>query len=146
MEQLSREEGNHSKHQKSKIIAVIERVSGNCGVTCYVNWNCSYFIKSCVGFFCLFIYITLSFFFYFLLFSERESNSSVQYIYYKAKHFQHFHYIYNLTRDCHDRIERLRKTNDRANFMTEDIVIKIGIVGKSSEDKLCSLLKRRGKV
>lgn len=102
MEQLSREEGNHSKHQKSKTIAVIERVS------------------------------------------ERESNSSVQYIYYKAKHFQHFHYIYNLTRDCHDRIERLRKTNDRANFMTEDIVIKIGIVGKSTEDKLCSLLKRRG--
>lgn len=37
MEQLSREEGNHSKHQKSKTIAVIERVSGNCGVACYVN-------------------------------------------------------------------------------------------------------------
>lgn len=145
MEQLSREEGNHSKHQKSKTIAVIERVSGNCGVACYVNWNCSYFIESCVGFCCLFIYIFVIFFF-FLLFSERVSNSSVQYIYYKAKHFQHFHYIYNLTRDCHDRIERLRKTNDRANFMTEDIVIKIGIVGKSTEDKLCSLLKRKGKV
>lgn len=81
-----------------------------------------------------------------MLFSERASKSSVQYIYYKAKHFQHFHYIYNLTRDCHDRIERLRKTNDRANLMAEDIVIKIGIVGESTEDKLCSLLKRRGKV
>lgn len=81
-----------------------------------------------------------------LLFSEIESKSSVQYIYYKAKHFQHFHYIYNLTRDCSDRIEGLRKTNDRTNFMAEDVVIKIGIVGESTEDKLNSLLKKRGKV
>lgn len=76
--------------------------------------------------------------------SETESKSSVKYIYYKAKHFQHFHYIYNLTRDCHDRIAGLRKTNDRTHFMAEDIVVKIGIVGESTEDKLNSLLKRRG--
>lgn len=30
--------------------------------------------------------------------------------------------------------------------MAEDVVIKIGIVGESTRDKLCSLLKRRGKV
>lgn len=82
----------------------------------------------------------------FLLFSETESKSSVQYIYTKAKHFQHFYYIYNLTRDCHDHIEGLRTTNDRTNFMAEDIVIKIGIVGELTEDKLTLLLKRRGKV
>ncbi|XP_052695128.1 uncharacterized protein LOC128173472 isoform X2 [Crassostrea angulata] len=75
---------------------------------------------------------------------EKESRSCAQYIYYNAKYFQHFYYIYNLTRDCHDRKEGLRKTNNRANLMAEDIVIKIGIVGESTEDKLCSLLKRRG--
>lgn len=99
-----------------------------------------------MGYLFIFFIFFWSFLFYFLLFSERESKSSVQYIYYKAKHFQHFYYIYNLTRDCHDRIEGLRKTNDRANFMAEDIVIKIGIVGESTEDKLCSLLQKRGKV
>lgn len=81
-----------------------------------------------------------------MLILEKESRSCAQYIYYNAKYFQHFYYIYNLTRDCHDRKEGLRKTNNRANLMAEDIVIKIGIVGESTEDKLCSLLKRRGKV
>lgn len=49
-------------------------------------------------------------------------------------------------RDCYDCIECLRKINDCVNFMIEDIVIKIGIVGKFIEDKLCLLLKRKGKV
>lgn len=85
-------------------------------------------------------------YFFFLLILERESMSSVQYIYYNDKHFQHFYYIYNLTRDCHDHIEGLRNTNDRTNLMAEDVVIKIGIVGEFTEDKLNLLSKRRGKV
>lgn len=49
-------------------------------------------------------------------------------------------------RDCHDHIEGLRKASDRANFMAKDVVIKIGIVGEFTEDKLNLLSKRRGKV
>lgn len=79
--------------------------------------------------------------------SEAESKSSVQYFYYKAKHFEHFHYVYNLTRDCYDRIlKRLRRTNDRRNCMADDVVIKIGVVGEFSEEKLNFLSQRRGKV
>lgn len=86
------------------------------------------------------------YFFLILLILGRESKSSVQYIYYNAKHFQHFYYVYNLTRECHDHIESLRKANDRTNFMAKDVVIKIGIVGEFTEDKLHLLSKRRGKV
>lgn len=81
-----------------------------------------------------------------MLILGRESKSFVQNIYYNAKYFQHFYYIYNLTRDCHDHIEGLRKASDRANFMAKDVVIKIGIVGEFTEDKLNLLSKRRGKV
>lgn len=77
--------------------------------------------------------------------SETESKSSVQYFYYNAKHFQHFHYIYNLMRDCHERIESLRRTNDRINCMAENVIIKIGIAGEFTEDKLDLISKRRGR-
>lgn len=76
---------------------------------------------------------------------ETESKSSVQYFYFNAKHFQHFHYIYNLMRDCHERIESLRRTNDRRNCMAENVIIKIGIAGEFTEDKLDLISKRRGR-
>lgn len=97
-------------------------------------------------FYYLFNFFLLIQFVYIVLFSEQKSKSSVQYFYYNAKHFQHFQYIYNLMRDCHDPIEGLRRTNDRRNCMAKDIIIKIGIVGEFTEDKLNLLSKRRGKV
>lgn len=76
--------------------------------------------------------------------SETESKSSVQYFYYKAKHFEHFHYIYNLVKECNDRIKGLKRNNDRRNCMAEDVVIKIGFVGEFTEEQLNFLSKRRG--
>lgn len=81
----------------------------------------------------------------FLLLSDTESKASVQYFYYKAKHFQHFHYVYNLMRTCHERIEALGRINHPEICMVEDVIIKIGIVG-FTEDKFNLLSKRRGKV
>lgn len=52
-------------------------------------------------------------------------------------------------RDCQDRIEGLRSTRDQVNLIgddAEDVIIKIGIVGEYTEDKLNLLLKRKGKV
>lgn len=52
-------------------------------------------------------------------------------------------------RDCHDRIEGLRSTRDQRNLTgddAEEVIIKIGIVGEYTEDKLNLLLKRKGEV
>lgn len=78
--------------------------------------------------------------------SEVELKPSINYSYYKAKYFQRFHYNYKLMRDCHDRIESLRRTKDKRKILAEDVIIKIGIVGEFTEDKLNLLLKRKGKV
>lgn len=79
---------------------------------------------------------------------EVELKPSVKYSYFKAKYFQRFHYNHKLMRDCHDRIEGLRSTRDQRNLTgddAEDLIIKIGIVGEYTEDKLNLLLKRKGK-
>ncbi|XP_052695940.1 uncharacterized protein LOC128174417 [Crassostrea angulata] len=79
---------------------------------------------------------------------EVELKPSVKYSYYKAKYFQRFHYNHKLMRDCQDRIEGLRSTRDQVNLIgddAEDVIIKIGIVGEYTEDKLNLLLKRKGK-
>lgn len=84
-----------------------------------------------------------------LFFSEVELKPSVKYSYFKAKYFQRFHYNHKLMRDCHDRIEGLRSTRDQRNLTgddAEDLIIKIGIVGEYTEDKLNLLLKRKGEV
>lgn len=87
-----------------------------------------------------------------IFFSEVELNPSVKYSYYKAKYFQRFHYNYKLMRDCHDRIKGLRGTKVQKNLTAEntedaeEVLIKIGIVGEFTEDKLNLLLKRKGKV
>lgn len=84
-----------------------------------------------------------------IFFLEVELKPSVKYSYYKAKYFQRFHYNHKLMRDCQDRIEGLRSTRDQVNLIgddAEDVIIKIGIVGEYTEDKLNLLLKRKGKV
>ncbi|XP_065923825.1 uncharacterized protein [Magallana gigas] len=68
---------------------------------------------------------------------ERGTESKTpKYFYFKAKYFQAFHYIYKLARDCKSRIENVLKNNDRRDEMTDDVFIKIGIVGKFTDADL----------
>lgn len=77
--------------------------------------------------------------------SEAESKSTV-YLFYKAKYFQAFHYYYKLARDCKRRIETIMKSNDVEDVMTEDLFIKIGIVGKFNDADLKLILEGRGNI
>lgn len=71
--------------------------------------------------------------------------SSITYLFWHAKHFQHFHYLYNLARDCENRVEKLKQSNDLAKRMPEDVVIKIGIVGNFTKDNVKLISKRSGR-
>lgn len=77
---------------------------------------------------------------------EAESTPSITFLFWHAKHFQHFHYLYNLTRDCKNRVEKLKQSEDRATQMPENVAIKIGIVGNCTTDNVESISKRSGSV
>lgn len=72
--------------------------------------------------------------FYFLFISD----TPICYFFYKpAKDFDHFHYVYNLIRDCKTRVEKILLSKEqKKNFMSTDVVIKIGIAGHFNEDNL----------
>lgn len=76
--------------------------------------------------------------------SEVEPRPSITYLFWDAKHFQHFHYLYNLARDCENRVEKLKKTKDLENRMPEDVVIKIMIVGNYTKDNVKLISKISG--
>lgn len=70
-------------------------------------------------------------------------DTPVRYLYFKpAKHFHHFHFVYNLIRDCKSRVEKALCIIDQTNLMSEDVVIRIGIAGNFHEDNL-NLISRR---
>lgn len=70
-------------------------------------------------------------------------DTPVRYLYFKpAKHFHHFHFVYNLIRDCKSRVEKALCIIDQTNLMSEDVVIRIGIAGNFQEDNL-NLISRR---
>lgn len=77
--------------------------------------------------------------------SEAESKSTV-YLFYKAKYFQAFHYYYKLARDCIRRIETIMKSNDVEDVITEDLFIKIGIMGKFTDADLTLISKEKGNI
>lgn len=75
-----------------------------------------------------------------------SETGSIRYLGYKAaKCFQHFHYIYNLTRNCKSRAEEFQNNNDTTNTMPKGVIIKIGIVGKFTDDNLNLVSKCKGK-
>lgn len=79
-------------------------------------------------------------------FSISETTGSIRFFGYKAaKCFQHFHYIYNLTRNCKSRVEEFQNNNDTTNTMPKGVIIKIGIVGKFTDDNLNLVSKCKGK-
>lgn len=81
--------------------------------------------------------------------SRTESRSKIQYLYYKANTFQHFDYIYKLTREC-----KLRNFGEKHHPcssleitpMPRDVIFKIGIVGAFTEENLRLISKRKGKI
>lgn len=77
--------------------------------------------------------------------SDSEPKSSSEYFYLKAKEFQHFQYILHLTRDCIPRLKKIRRSTDQTNLvLPRNVYIRIGIVGKYTEQNLSLLSKRRG--
>lgn len=75
-----------------------------------------------------------------------EPKIPIDYVYLKAKEFQHFHYILNMTRGCIPRMEKVRKTEDEANIvLSEDFLIRIGIIGKYTDQNLGLLSKKKVK-
>lgn len=66
------------------------------------------------------------------------SDMPICYLFYKpAGDFDHFHYIYNLIRDCKSRVEKiLFGKGQKNNFTSKDVVIKIGIAGHFHENDL----------
>lgn len=81
---------------------------------------------------------------YFLI-SETKSKLPV-YIFYKAKYFQAFHYYCKLVRHCRSRTEKVLKSKDRGNVITENVFIKIGIMGEFTDDDLKLISKRSGNI
>lgn len=57
----------------------------------------------------------------------------------------YIHYIYNLTRNCKSRVEEFQNNNDTSNTMSKGVVIKLGIVGKFTDDNLNLVSKFKGK-
>lgn len=66
------------------------------------------------------------------------SDTPIQYFFYQpGQDFNHFHYVYNLIRNCKSRMENIHPSKEeKKNLMPKDVVIKIGIVGSLKEDNL----------
>lgn len=74
-------------------------------------------------------------------------DTSIKYFNIKAKHFQHFHYVINLAKDCELRLEKVIKSENRKKCVSDkDVMIKIGIVGDLTDDNLNLLSKGKGRV
>lgn len=78
---------------------------------------------------------------------ETASRPSIKYLFWRAKYYEHFHYVYNLVRDCKTRVEKLLlKKNDLTYPMPKDVMVKIGIVGDYTEDNVNLISKRPGSI
>lgn len=79
------------------------------------------------------------------MFSGTVSLSKIQFFYYKANNFQHFDYVYKLTRDCKIRNFRGIHCNSiETSPMPKDVILEIGIVGDFPEENLKFITKSQG--
>eukprot|EP00105_Crassostrea_gigas_P039428 XP_019923576.1 PREDICTED: uncharacterized protein LOC105330336 [Crassostrea gigas] len=76
---------------------------------------------------------------------DAASRPSVKNLFWKAKYFEHFHHVYSLVMDCKTRVEWLLENNGQAYQMPEDLTVKIGIVGRYTENNVNLISKRPGK-
>lgn len=85
----------------------------------------------------------------YIFISETVSSSKIQYLYYKVHTFQHFYYIYKLTRECTLRISgenRCPSSIIETDFEPKDVILKIGIVGAFTEENLRFISKIKGEL
>lgn len=71
---------------------------------------------------------------YCLLFSDAETKPSVVYLHFKPNHFQRFNDICNFSMDYIFRYENEEQTNEWENEKTVDVIIKVGVIGKFTDD------------
>lgn len=71
--------------------------------------------------------------------------SKIQFFYYKAIHFQHFDYIYKLTREYKFRnFGEIPCDNMDTTVMPKDVILKIGIAGEFTDKNLKLISKTKG--
>lgn len=69
----------------------------------------------------------------------------IKYIYIDSKHLPHFQYIYKMTRKCTRRLVNVCTSEKLIDFRSEDVLIRIGVVGENTEENLKLLSKGKGK-
>lgn len=70
---------------------------------------------------------------------------SMKCFYIKAKHFEHYHYVNNLAKDCELRLEKVIRDENRRKYVSDkDVMIKV--IGNHSDDNLKFLSKVKGKL
>lgn len=65
---------------------------------------------------------------------DAETKPSVVYLHFKPNHFQRFNDIYNFSMDYIFRYENEEQTNEWENEKTVDVIIKVGVIGKFTDD------------
>lgn len=75
---------------------------------------------------------------------KNDLEEPVDFIYISTKHLDHFQYVYTLTRNLTYRLVNVCTSEDLSDFRSEDVLIKIEVVGHYTEENLNLLSK--GKV
>lgn len=73
------------------------------------------------------------------------SEEPVDFIYISTKYLDHFQYVYTLTRNLTYRLVNVCTSEDLSDFRSEDVLIKIEVVGHYTEENLNLLSKGKGK-
>lgn len=74
--------------------------------------------------------------FFYLTLSEAESKPCPQYLYCKAEEFEHFHFIYDQLWEYKQRLDNENKKHDLTIVMPKNVVVRIELVGKFTNDDL----------
>lgn len=72
----------------------------------------------------------------FFFLSGAESKSFRQYLYCKAEEFENFHFIYDQILEYKHRLDNENKKHDLTIVMPENVVVRIELVGKLTNDNL----------
>lgn len=70
---------------------------------------------------------------------------SIKCFYIKAKHFEHYHYVNNLAKDCELRLEKVIRDENRRKYGSDKEVM-IKVIGNHTDDNLKLLSKVKGKL
>lgn len=73
---------------------------------------------------------------FFISLSETESKPCRQYFYCKAEEFEHFHFMYYQIWEYKQQLDKENERDDLTIVMPENVVIRIELVGKFTNDDL----------